>query len=125
MKKLNNFNVKMPLLLMGGGIPLKGYVFYVSFDNETYYEAEFDRMTIKLHMRITENAHYYELNPTIYFHCAAGKLSAEFYKGENSDAVFVKIKDIDRDKELLMPIGFYATRNAIEKRKSNANEFRL
>lgn len=36
MKRLNNFELKMPILLMGGGIPLKGYVFYVSFGDDTY-----------------------------------------------------------------------------------------
>lgn len=117
MKKLNNFEIEMPLLLMGGGIPLKGYAFYVSFDNETYYGAEFDKMTLTSCLRITNGKHYYEYHSTIYFHCAVGNLSAEFYKGENSDVFFVMVKDTDRDKELLIPISFYATRNAIENQK--------
>ncbi len=124
MKKLNNFDVKMPLLLMGGGIPLKGYAFYVSFDNETYYEAEFDKMRIISCLRLTDGKHYYyDYHTVIYFHCAAGKLSAEFYKGENSDAIFVKVKDTDRNKELLIPIAFYATRNAIENGKTMRMSF--
>lgn len=123
MKKLNNFDVKMPLLLMGGGIPLKGYAFYVSFDNETYYGAEFDRMTLTSCLRITNGKHYYDYHTVIYFHCAIGNLSAEFYKGENSDAIFVKVKDTDRNKELLIPIAFYATRNAIENGKAMRMSF--
>ena len=117
MKKLNNFEVEMPLLLMGGGIPLKGYAFYVSFDNETYYGAEFDKMTLTSCLRITNGKRYYDYHSTIYFHCAVGNLSAEFYKGENSDALFIMVKDTDRDKELLIPISFYASRNAIENQK--------
>lgn len=123
MKKLNNFDVKMPLLLMGGGIPLKGYAFYVSFDNETYYGAEFDKITLTSCLRITNGKHYYDYYSTIYFHCAVGNLSAEFYKGENSDAIFVKVKDTDRNKELLIPIAFYATRNAIENGKAMRMSF--
>lgn len=117
MKKLNKFEIEMPLLLMGGGIPLKGYAFYVSFDNETYYGAEFDKITLTSCLRITNGKRYYDYHSTIYFHCAIGNFSAEFYKGENSDAIFLGARDIDRDKEPLISISFYTTRNAIENQK--------
>lgn len=124
MKKLNNFEIKIPMLLMGGGIPLKGYAFYVSFDNETYYGAEFDKMRIISCLRITDGTQrYYDYHTVIYFHCEKGNFSAEFYKGENGDAVFVGIKDADKDKELLIPISFYANRNAIENGKAMRMSF--
>lgn len=121
MKTLKDFEIKVPMLLMDGGIPLKGFSFYVSFDNETYYGAEFDKMTLKTHMTMTRNMTYYALNPTIYFHCANGSFSAEFYENDNYEVVCAELKDTDTDKRISTKVSFYADRNAIE----NGKEMRM
>ena len=121
MKTLKDFEIKVPMLLMDGGIPMKGYTFYVSFDNETYYGAEFDKMTIKSHMTMTRNMTSYALNPTIYFHCAKGNFSAEFYENDNYDVVCAELKDADTNQHISTNIYFYASRNAIE----NGKEMRM